>query len=110
MKTKLRSKAPVVKDNPELSSYIQDISDDLTSVINRGLSLADNLPLSLYKTTFSSGVAKEVSAAYAAVVFSDESVTKVSYKTLKKGLLSVTLTFDKHKASVVLLLINEVAP
>lgn len=108
MRTKLRQTAPVIKDNPELSSYIQDIAEDLTTVINGGLSLKDNLPLSLYKATITSGVAKEISGAYATIVFCDSPVTKMAWKTLKKGLLSVTITTEAKQAEVILLVIKEV--
>lgn len=108
MKLKTNRTIPDVTDPKALSTHLANITDDLAQVVTGGLTLADNLPFKLYKVQATSGRAVEISGAYACVVFSDSPISKTAWRTVRKGLLSLTLTLDASTASIVVLVINEV--
>lgn len=108
MKANIKKVAPR-KDIPaEVGQALQEAADDITSIINGGLSMKDgNLPFELFQGRFTSGVARELDAVGAFVIFSESPVTKTSYKTLKNSALSLTLTFEDTKSNAMILLIKE---
>lgn len=108
MKTKFKANAPPVQKEGEFFSHVQDLTDDLGSVIKAGLTMKDgNLPFTLYSKNATSGREFEVTAAYATVVFSGAAVTKIAWRTIKQGLLGVTVTMDSPASNLVLLLVKE---
>lgn len=108
MRVKFKANAPSVQKESDFLGHIQDLTDDLSKAINGGLTMKDgNLPFTLYSKQVTSGREFEVSAAYATVVFSDAAVTKIAWRTVKQGLLSVKITIDNPTANVIMLLIKE---
>lgn len=116
MKTRLPKQLPplsgdVKKDLTQVANACQALTDDLTTAIGGGLSLADgNLPFSLYKTTVTNDREFEVTGFGAVVVSSSTKVTGFRTKLLKSNLLRVTITLDGASTSdVILLIIGESA-
>jgi hypothetical protein len=116
MKTRLTKQLPkltgdVKQDLSNVATACQALTDDLTTVIAGGLTMADgNLPFTLYKQSVISGRAFEVTGFGATVIASSTKVVGFSTKLLKTDLLRVTITLDGASTSdVILLVIGESA-
>lgn len=108
MRVKFNANAPPVQKEGDFFGHVQNLTDDLSKAINGGLTMKDgNLPFVLYQKNVTSDREFEVSAAYATVVFSGAAVTKIAWRTVKQGLLGVTITMESPTANVVLLLVKE---
>jgi hypothetical protein len=92
--TKMTASATVPKGEEGLRSHVQTLTNDLKDAFNGGGINTENLPFKLFSGSFVSGVAREINAYGASVVFSEGVITKTAYKVLKNGLLQVTLTFE----------------
>ena len=110
MQAKTQSNVPPADKPTEIAKHLQNMTDDLKQAINGGLSIADNLPFTLYRAQFTSDTPVAITGKGGCVVFSDSPITKTTWRTINSTQFELTLTCDAATTSAVILITKENAP